>query len=195
MVTTRQLLPPLPPRGQLVLSRPLIKFQLVQVLTIIQSFSLSLSLPTVGAVTPGVAGAPTYPALRTLTLPLFRLQRGRLLHNVQSVILRNLLEVPTTCFAIFPQELSYSVFLSVPPLPRCDRCPELHPLMLFVVVLSFLRHSSSLPPRSFICLLPCSCCLRPRSFVAFLHSGPFQRHFPNVHHLRVSCATLYWSYL
>jgi hypothetical protein len=84
----------------------------------------------------------------------FRFGGGRPLHNVQSLILRNPLEVSTICFAIFTLKISYKVFLSVPPLPRCDRCPELHPPMLFAVVPSFLRYSGRLPPRSFIPLLP-----------------------------------------
>jgi hypothetical protein len=67
--------------------------------------------------------------------------------------------------------------------------------MPFMVVLSFLRHSGSLPPRSFIRLLPRSCSLRPLSRMHFFHSGPFQRLFPNVRPFRVSCTTFSWSYL
>jgi hypothetical protein len=80
--------------------------------------------------------------------------------------------------------------LSIPPLPRCDRCPELHPPIPFLVGLSFLRYSGSLPPRSFIRLLPLSCCLRPRSLMPFFILGPY-----NVRPLRVFCTTLCWSYL
>jgi hypothetical protein len=43
--------------------------------------------------------------------------------------------------------------LSVPPLPRRDRRPELHPPMPFMVV-SFLRYIGRLPPGSFFRLLP-----------------------------------------
>jgi hypothetical protein len=96
---------------------------------------------------------------------------------------------------IFETKISYKIFLSVPPLPRCDRCPELHPPMPFVVVLSFLRHSGRLSPRSFIRLLPRSCCFRPRSLMPFLHCGPFQSLFPNVRPFRVSSPTVFWSYL
>jgi hypothetical protein len=105
----------------------------------------------------------------------FRFGVGRPLHNVHSTIPHNPLEVPTTCFAIFPLKISDMIFLSVPPFPRYNRCPELHPPLSFVVDLSFLRHSGRLPPRSLIRLLPRSCCLRPRSLMPLLHSGPFQR--------------------
>jgi hypothetical protein len=70
------------------------------------------------------------------------------------------------------------VFLSVPPLPRCDHSPEFHPPTPFVAVLSFLRYSGRLPPRSFIRLLPRICCLRPWSLMPLLHSGPFQTSLP-----------------
>jgi hypothetical protein len=39
-------------------------------------------------------------------------------------------------------------------------------------------------------LLPRSCCLRPRSLMPLLHSGPFQRLFFSIHPFRVSCSTL-----
>jgi hypothetical protein len=58
----------------LVPSGTLIRFQSVQVIIIIQNvllFSLPLSLPTVGAMTSGVAGAPTHPALTPCTISLF----------------------------------------------------------------------------------------------------------------------------
>jgi hypothetical protein len=96
---------------------------------------------------------------------------------------------------MFPLQISYRVLLSVLPLPRCDRYPELHPPMPFVVVFSFLRHSGRLSPTSFIRLLPRSCCFRPRSLMPFLHSGLFQRLFSSVHPFRVSSATSSWSYL
>jgi hypothetical protein len=66
--------------------------------------------------------------------------------------------------------------------------------MPFVVVFSFLRHSGHLPPRSFSCLLPCSCCLRPQSLMPLLHSRPFQWLFPNVCPFQVSCTILSWLY-
>jgi hypothetical protein len=133
-------------------------------------------------------------------LLLFPLWRGPtppqspVLHS-SFFILRNPVEVPTTCFAIFPLKISYRVFLRVPPLPRCDFCPELHHSMPFVVVLSFLRHGDHLSPRSFIRSLPRSYCLRPRPLMPLLHSGLFQRRFPNVRPFRVSCTTLCWPYL
>jgi hypothetical protein len=96
---------------------------------------------------------------------------------------------------LFLLKISVRVFLSVPPLPRCDRCPELHPPMPFVVFTSFLRHNGSLPPRSFIRLLPRSCCFRPLSLMPLFHSGPFQRLFLNVRPFCVSCTTSSWSYL
>jgi hypothetical protein len=40
---------------------------------------------------------------------------------------------------------------------------------------SFLGHSGSLRPRSFICLLPRSFSFRPCSLMPLLPSGPFQR--------------------
>jgi hypothetical protein len=81
-----------------------------------------------------------------------------------------------SCLLVFPKTLL--------PFPSCDCCPVLHPSTLFVV-LFFLRHSSSLPPRSFICLLPHSCCLRSRSLMPFLHSGPFKHLFSPICSFRV----------
>jgi hypothetical protein len=107
----------------------------------------------------------------------------------------NPLEFPTTCFAIFFLKISCRVFLSVPPLYRCDRCPELHPLMPFVVVLSFLRHSDRLPPMPFLRLLPSGCCFGPRSLMPLLHVEPFKRLFPNVRPFQVSCVTFTRSYI
>jgi hypothetical protein len=105
------------------------------------------------------------------------------------------MQVPITYFTIFPLKISYRVFLSVPPLPRCDCCPELHPPMPFMVAFSFLGHSGSLLPRSFISLLPHRCCFKLRSLMPLLHSGPFQHLLLNVCPFRVSYATLSWSYL
>jgi hypothetical protein len=59
---------------------------------------------------------------------------GRPLHKVQFPTFRIVIEVPIICFAIFNPKISYN-FLSVLPLPRCDRSPEL-PLMPFTVVFS-----------------------------------------------------------
>jgi hypothetical protein len=64
------------------------------------------------------------------------------------------MEVPINCFPIFGAKISYKFFSSVPPLPRCDRCPESLPLIPIVVVLCFLRYSGRLPPRSFLHLSP-----------------------------------------
>jgi hypothetical protein len=83
-------------------------------------FSLSFSSTTVGAETPGGAGAPTYPALTPCTI-FFRFGGGLPLHKVHFLILRNLREVATTCFAIFPPKISYGNLLGVPPHLRCDR--------------------------------------------------------------------------
>jgi hypothetical protein len=115
----------------------------------------------------------------------FRFGGARPLHTIQFQIRRNPLHIPTTCFAIFPLKTSYRVFLSVPSLSKCYRCPGLHPLMSIAVPFTFLRHSSHLTPRSFIRLLPRSCCFRPRFLMPFLHSGPFQRLFSSVRPFRV----------
>jgi hypothetical protein len=80
--------------------------------------------------------------------------------------------------------MSYKVSLSVSPLPRGARSPGLHPPMPSVV-LFFLRYSGRLPPRSFIRLLPCSCCLRPRSLLPLFHSGAFQHLYMNVRPFRL----------
>jgi hypothetical protein len=60
---------------------------------------------------------------------------GLPLHEVHFLILRNPLEVPTTCLAIFPPKISYGFSLGVSLLPTYDRCPALHPSMAFVVLL------------------------------------------------------------
>jgi hypothetical protein len=100
----------------------------------------------------------------------FRFGGGRLLHNVQSIILRNPLEVPTIRFAIFTLNISYKAFLSVPPLPRCDRCPELH-----LQCRSLLSTPSSdivavcrLGPLFACCLVAAVSGLGPLCIVAFL---------------------------
>jgi hypothetical protein len=67
---------------------------------------LSLSLPTVGAITPAVAGTPTYPTLYSVHDLFFHLGGGLPLHKVHLFIFRNPLEAPTTCFAIFPLKIS-----------------------------------------------------------------------------------------
>jgi hypothetical protein len=75
----------------------------------------------------------------------FHFRGGWPLHSVQSIILHDPLELPTTCFAIFPLKISYRVFLSIPPLPRCGCCPELRPLMPFVVEQVRYNTKTSLP--------------------------------------------------
>jgi hypothetical protein len=99
----------------------------------------SLSHTTVGAITHGVAGSPTLPSSYPVHKLFFCFGGGLPLHKVQFLILRDPLGVPTTCFAILPLKISYNFLLSVPSLPRCDRCPALHRPMLFVVV-----HSSNM---------------------------------------------------
>jgi hypothetical protein len=84
------------------------------------------------------------------------------------------MKVSTICFAIFSPEISYKVFLNVPPLLSFDCCPQLHPLMPFAVVLSFLKYRDRLLPKSFI-FLPPSWCVR------YL--------FPSVRPSQVSCST------
>jgi hypothetical protein len=112
---------------------------------------------------------------------------GLPLHKVNCLIFSNLREVPTTSFVIFPSKISYGFLLCVSPLPRCDRCPALHPLIAFVV-LFFFRHSGSLTPRSFIHFLPRSCCLRPTSLRPPLHSGFFRSLFPSFSRFLISCS-------
>jgi hypothetical protein len=93
---------------------------------------------------------------------------GRLLHNIQSIILCNLLGVQ---FAHFMNS-----FLS----SSSD-------------VLSLLRRSCHLVPELFIRSMPRSCCLRPRSLMLLLHSGPFQHLILDICPVRVLGATLSWS--
>jgi hypothetical protein len=62
-------------------------------------------------------------------------------------------------------------------------------------VLSILRGRCRLVPGFFLHLLPRSSCPGPWSHIPLLHSGPFQRLFPNVRPFQVSCTTLSWSYL
>jgi hypothetical protein len=111
---------------------------------------------------------------------LFFRYGGLPLHTVHFLIPRNPLEVPTTCFAIFPPKISYGFLLGVPLLPRCDHCPVLHPSMVFIA-LFFLRHSGSLMPRSFIRFLPRSCCLSLRCLISILHSCLFHSLILVVH--------------
>jgi hypothetical protein len=59
-------------------------------------------------------------------------------------------------------------------------------------VFSILRHSCRLVPGFFIHLLPRSCCLKHLSLMPLLHSGLFQRLFPNVYPFQVSFTTLSW---
>jgi hypothetical protein len=90
----------------------------------------------------------------------FRFGGGLPLHKVHFLTLRNPLDVPTTCSAIFPLKSSSDFF-------------------------SILRHSCRLVPESFIPILPRSCCLRPRFLKPFLHSGPLKRLFSSVRPFRI----------
>jgi hypothetical protein len=106
----------------------------------------------------------------------------------QVPLLRNIQAI-STCFVIFPPKISYGFLLGVPLLPRCDHCPTLHPLMAFVV-LFFLRQSG----RSFIRLLPRSCCLSLQYLKSILHSCLFHSLILDVHPFWVLCTTLSWLY-
>jgi hypothetical protein len=116
------------------------------------------------------------PHLRILfrVQPLFPLRGGRPLHKVKFLIFRN------------PQDIPVARFTNSSPKAFLSNSYD---------VLSILRRSCRLVPGFFIRLLPRSCCLRPRSLMPLLHSGPFQRLFPNVRPFRVFCTTLSWSYL
>jgi hypothetical protein len=125
----------------------------------------------------------------------FHFRGGLSLHKFQFLILRNPLAVPTTCFAILPLKISCKFLLSIPSLSRCDRCPALHPSMPFVVVLSFLKSHSCPPHRSLICILPHSCCFRPRFLMTFLHSEPLKRIFSSTRPFQVLGAMSSFPYL
>lgn len=85
------------------------------------------------------------------------------------------MEFTRICFAIFDPEILYKLSLSVSPLLRYNRSPELLPLMPFTVFHSLLRNSGLLPPRAFIPLPPF---WRDRCF------------FPSFRPFRVSCTIL-----
>jgi hypothetical protein len=108
----------------------------------------------VGALTHGVAGAPTLSGSYPVRDLFFRFGRGLPLHKVHFFILRNLLEVAT-----FPLKITYRILFHLTPLPTYDCCPELHPPMPLVVVLSFLKYSGCPPHRSFVPRFP-SWCIR-----------------------------------
>jgi hypothetical protein len=64
-------------------------------------------------------------------LSFYRFGGSQPLHNIQSIIFCNPLEVLTTRFMIFPLKISQKVFLRVPPLSRCDCCTVSPPFNAF----------------------------------------------------------------
>jgi hypothetical protein len=137
----------------------------------------------VGDVTHGVVGAPTY-RLSLRARSLFPFRRGPI--SPQSPIPDSSQSAGSSdyLFAILPLKISHRFLLSLPPFPRCDHCPALHPSMPFVFVLSFLKYVCP-PHRSLIRILLRSYCFRPRFFMPFLHSGPLKHLFPSVRPFRV----------
>jgi hypothetical protein len=82
---------------------------------------------------PRVVNVPTFMA-PTLSHLFFRFGGGRPLHTAQSLIVRGLMEVPTTCFATSSYKAFLMILLSVVLLPRRNRLLE--PWFLIQVMLS-----------------------------------------------------------
>jgi hypothetical protein len=85
---------------------------------------------------------------------LIPFQRRPIHHNVQSLIFRSLMKVPTICFATSSSTVFLKILLSAVPLPWHGSCHLLCTLMPLPVVLSFLRGSCYLEPWFLIPVMP-----------------------------------------
>jgi hypothetical protein len=84
----------------------------------------------------------------------FRFGGGLPLHSVHSLVFCVLAKDLAFGFAIFAINISYRAFMCILLLPGSNYCPDVHAqMLLFVVVLSFLKSRGPLPPGYFIPIL------------------------------------------
>jgi hypothetical protein len=104
----------------------------------------------------GLVNAPISVALKLLLIVSSFIWGGGGggLHNLLTLIFRCIMEVMAILFAISSPRVSQKVLLRFPMFSSCSCCLLLHPLMLFLVALFFLRCSCSLTSWSHIPLLP-----------------------------------------